>query len=200
MFSFLPGSYFFKLVEEFVVVGNPFDDKADHPVPIDQEGCPAAAVGFSEPLVLVADERETEAMTLGEFPVGFKAVAADAQNLGVERFETFDVVLKRFEFVASDRCEVGVIERQHDRFLRKGSCQIDRSDGRIGMEKRSFLPDFESLGGEGSEKDRCRGQQSLCRFFHGLLPSSERCEDGTSFNDNRTAKSGGSLFGSCGLP
>lgn len=95
------------------IVGNPFLYKPYNPLLVDEVGDPATTELTTQATIRIADEWVADAVLFTELPVGIQTVAADAQNLGIELFETGEVPLKSLQFAASDRGKIGVVEGEH---------------------------------------------------------------------------------------
>lgn len=52
-------------------------------------------------------------MLLNKFLMGLQIIGTDTQNLGIELFKVFDLLLKSLQLAPSDRGEVGVIEGEN---------------------------------------------------------------------------------------
>jgi len=96
------------------IVRNPFLYKPNNSIRIDDIGDPATAIQISDLSFFIRNQWVAEVVQFAELPVGFEAVTADAQDLGIELFKASNVSLKSLQFTRSSRGEIGEIKSKND--------------------------------------------------------------------------------------
>jgi hypothetical protein len=129
----------FQLFDKIGIVGHPFLNETDLAALVNQIGHSSAAIAFFDLFFRVRHKRKLDVFFVDEFPEGFHAVSADANDLCIRFFKFFQITLEVYEFVPSDRCEYGEIERQDDVLLSGVGLQGYRSLGGIAGECRRFV-------------------------------------------------------------
>jgi len=117
-----------KFLQQTFDLWHPFMAVADESLCVDQVGDASAAVLLADRSV-ICHQRKGQAEGGGERLMRFRSVSADAQNLGMKRFKTGDLVLKHFHLVASAGGEVGIERGENHRPLTKKVAKNDLAVG-----------------------------------------------------------------------
>ena len=103
-----------------------FLDVLNESIFVDYEGRTTSVAAFlvedaivpdDAPLGKVAEDGKSDAVLFGKFPIGKNAVCANAENLGVIRFEFGDISLIRLHFLRSTAGKGKDEEGEHHIFL-----------------------------------------------------------------------------------
>jgi hypothetical protein len=149
----------FQSFDKIGIVGHPSLNKADLAALVNQIGHSSAAIDFFDLFARVRHKRKLDAFFVDEFHEGFHVVSADANDLCIRFTKFFQITLEVDEFVPSDRCEYGEIERQNDVLLSVVGLQGYLSLGGIAAECRRFVTDVKAKR-DGRQTDY--GQCSEC--------------------------------------
>lgn len=86
---------------------------SDHAGFVDDVGDPASSVKFLQCAIRICNQRKRDLILPAEFQVGFKAVRADAQDLGMMLFKEVNVPLESLHFAFSDGSKISIIKGEH---------------------------------------------------------------------------------------
>ncbi len=92
---------------------------------VNKIGNPSPTVELLDRFVIIGYKRKPDAVLCRKFLMRFYTVTADTDNLCIPFFKFFQITLESNNFISSDRCEYGEIERQNDVLLSNKICQLN---------------------------------------------------------------------------
>jgi len=133
----------FQRIQKILIFRNTLLNKPNCPIFVNKVRHSSSTVKLFNLFPLIGDERKINSILHCKFKNRLYTIIADTDNLCIQLYEFFQIPLEGNEFVGSDRCKSGKIERYHNIFPPEIVRKLNVPPGRIPTAIWCSVPNIE---------------------------------------------------------